>query len=172
MGKPRLAFSASRSRRRERLARHQGRRVLAALYRIGWTLKRETGSHRTLTREGWTDFVFSFHDDLSGTSADPIAALTGTWNPNQQAEGTVKVDTAEAACCHEVEVHLRMTTVDSVYQGYEILCSVVPSYPYIGIVKCGTPTVRTMTWPRALGPRALTATYSKRPSSAARLPPT
>ena len=42
----------------------KARRVLAALYRIGWTLKRETSSHRTLTREGWTDFVFSFHDDV------------------------------------------------------------------------------------------------------------
>jgi predicted RNA binding protein YcfA (HicA-like mRNA interferase family) len=42
----------------------KARRVLAALYRIGWTLKRETSSHRTLSREGWTDFVFSFHDDV------------------------------------------------------------------------------------------------------------
>jgi predicted RNA binding protein YcfA (HicA-like mRNA interferase family) len=42
----------------------KARRVLAALYRIGWTLKRETSSHRTLAREGWADFVFSFHDDV------------------------------------------------------------------------------------------------------------
>jgi predicted RNA binding protein YcfA (HicA-like mRNA interferase family) len=40
----------------------RARRVLAALYRIGWQLKRETGSHKTLTREGWPDFVFAFHD--------------------------------------------------------------------------------------------------------------
>jgi predicted RNA binding protein YcfA (HicA-like mRNA interferase family) len=38
------------------------RRVLAALLRIGWTIKRQTGSHRTLSRIGWTDFVFAFHD--------------------------------------------------------------------------------------------------------------
>jgi predicted RNA binding protein YcfA (HicA-like mRNA interferase family) len=37
-------------------------RVLAALYRIGWQTKRETGSHRTLSRSGWPDFVFAFHD--------------------------------------------------------------------------------------------------------------
>jgi predicted RNA binding protein YcfA (HicA-like mRNA interferase family) len=38
-------------------------RVLAALIRIGWSLKRQSGSHRTLTRPGWPDFVFAFHDN-------------------------------------------------------------------------------------------------------------
>jgi predicted RNA binding protein YcfA (HicA-like mRNA interferase family) len=37
-------------------------RVLAALLRIGWSIKRQSGSHRTLAREGWPDFVFAFHD--------------------------------------------------------------------------------------------------------------
>jgi predicted RNA binding protein YcfA (HicA-like mRNA interferase family) len=37
-------------------------RVLAALQRIGWQTKRQTGSHRTLSRAGWPDFVFAFHD--------------------------------------------------------------------------------------------------------------
>jgi predicted RNA binding protein YcfA (HicA-like mRNA interferase family) len=37
-------------------------RVLAALLRIGWTVKRQTGSHRTLCRAGWADVVFAFHD--------------------------------------------------------------------------------------------------------------
>jgi Predicted periplasmic or secreted lipoprotein len=40
----------------------KARRVLAALLGIGWTLKRQTGSHRTLSRPGWPDFVFAFHD--------------------------------------------------------------------------------------------------------------
>jgi predicted RNA binding protein YcfA (HicA-like mRNA interferase family) len=40
----------------------RARRVLAALLRIGWQLKRETGSHKTLARPGWPDFVFAFHD--------------------------------------------------------------------------------------------------------------
>ena len=39
------------------------RRVLAALLRIGWIIKRQTGSHRTLSRPGWPDFVFAFHDN-------------------------------------------------------------------------------------------------------------
>ncbi len=38
-------------------------RVLRALLRVGWTVKRQTGSHRTLTRPGWPDFVFAFHDN-------------------------------------------------------------------------------------------------------------
>ena len=37
-------------------------RVLAALYRIGWSLKRQSGSHKTLSRVGSPDFVFAFHD--------------------------------------------------------------------------------------------------------------
>ena len=40
----------------------KARRVLAALLRIGWTIKRESGSHRTLARAGGPDFVFAFHD--------------------------------------------------------------------------------------------------------------
>lgn len=40
----------------------KAKRVLAALLGIGWVLKRQTGSHRTLFRQGWPDFVFAFHD--------------------------------------------------------------------------------------------------------------
>lgn len=38
-------------------------RVLAALLRSGWKIKRQSGSHRTLERAGWSDFVFAFHDN-------------------------------------------------------------------------------------------------------------
>ena len=41
----------------------KARRVLAALYRIGWSLKRQSGSHRILERQGYPDIVFAFHDD-------------------------------------------------------------------------------------------------------------
>jgi predicted RNA binding protein YcfA (HicA-like mRNA interferase family) len=42
----------------------KARRVLAALLRIGWTVKRQPGgSHRVLSRPGWDDFVFAFHDE-------------------------------------------------------------------------------------------------------------
>lgn len=41
----------------------KARRVLAALLRMGWTLKRQSGSHKTLARPGWPDFVFAFHDN-------------------------------------------------------------------------------------------------------------
>ncbi|MDB4324773.1 type II toxin-antitoxin system HicA family toxin [bacterium] len=40
----------------------RARRVLAALQRIGWTIKRASGSHKTLERDGWPDVVFAFHD--------------------------------------------------------------------------------------------------------------
>jgi len=41
----------------------RARRVLAALLRIGWRIKRQVGSHRVLERAGWPAFVFAFHDD-------------------------------------------------------------------------------------------------------------
>ncbi|MFA4939920.1 type II toxin-antitoxin system HicA family toxin [Brevundimonas sp.] len=41
----------------------KARRVLAALHRLGWIEKRRSGSHRTLSRQGWADVVFAFHDD-------------------------------------------------------------------------------------------------------------
>lgn len=40
----------------------KAQRVLATLLRIGWTVKRLSGSHKTLARPGWPDTVFAFHD--------------------------------------------------------------------------------------------------------------
>ena len=40
----------------------RAQRVLAALQRIGWVLKRQSGSHRVLARTGSPDYVFAFHD--------------------------------------------------------------------------------------------------------------
>ncbi len=40
----------------------KGNRVLAALFRIGWQEKRQTGSHLVLNRDGWPDYVWAFHD--------------------------------------------------------------------------------------------------------------
>mgnify|MGYP001604999602 FL=1 len=54
-------------------------RVLAALLRIGWMVKRTTGSHRTLSRPGWPDYVFAFHDrdELGPVMLARIAKRTG-----------------------------------------------------------------------------------------------
>jgi len=40
----------------------KAKRVLAALLRIGWVVKREASSHKTLSRPDWPDYVFAFHD--------------------------------------------------------------------------------------------------------------
>jgi len=41
----------------------KAKRVLAALQRIGWAIKRQTGgSHRVLSHPDYEDFVFAFHD--------------------------------------------------------------------------------------------------------------
>ena len=49
------------------------------LYRIGWQLKRETGSHKTLAPDGWPDFVFAFHDaeEIGPRMLARIAKRTG-----------------------------------------------------------------------------------------------
>ena len=40
----------------------KARQLLTALARIGWRVKRQTGSHKVLERAGWADVVFAFHD--------------------------------------------------------------------------------------------------------------
>jgi predicted RNA binding protein YcfA (HicA-like mRNA interferase family) len=57
----------------------RARRVLAALQRVGWAIKRQSGSHRTMSRDGWPDFVFAFHDDdeLGPRMLARIAKRTG-----------------------------------------------------------------------------------------------
>jgi predicted RNA binding protein YcfA (HicA-like mRNA interferase family) len=54
-------------------------RVLAALLRIGWQIKRQTGSHRVLSRPGWPDYVFAFHDgeEIGPRMMPRIAKRTG-----------------------------------------------------------------------------------------------
>jgi predicted RNA binding protein YcfA (HicA-like mRNA interferase family) len=57
----------------------RARRVLAALLRIGWCIKRQEGSHRVLSRPGWSDFVFAFHDteEIGPRMLARIAKRTG-----------------------------------------------------------------------------------------------
>ncbi len=57
----------------------KAKRVLAALLRIGWSIKRQSGSHRTLSRTGWADFVFAFHDkeEIGPRMLARISKLTG-----------------------------------------------------------------------------------------------
>ena len=35
---------------------------MAVLLRIGWSTKRQNGSHITLEKSGYPDYVFAFHD--------------------------------------------------------------------------------------------------------------
>ncbi|MCO5160393.1 MAG: type II toxin-antitoxin system HicA family toxin [Mesorhizobium sp.] len=53
--------------------------MLSALERIGWTIKRQTGSHRVLARDGWTNVVFAFHDreEIGPKMLARIARQTG-----------------------------------------------------------------------------------------------
>lgn len=57
----------------------KAKKVLAALLKIGWNVKRQSGSHRILSREGWTDTVFAFHDgqEIGPRMLSRIAKKTG-----------------------------------------------------------------------------------------------
>lgn len=57
----------------------KAKQVLAALVRIGWSVKRQTGSHKVLQRKGYDDFVFSFHhgEEIGGRMLQRIAKRTG-----------------------------------------------------------------------------------------------
>ncbi len=57
----------------------QARRLLTTLLRIGWRVRRQSGSHRTLAREVWPDFIFAFHDgeELGPRMLARIAKKTG-----------------------------------------------------------------------------------------------
>jgi predicted RNA binding protein YcfA (HicA-like mRNA interferase family) len=52
---------------------------LAALLRIGWTVKRTSGSHKTLSREGRPNVIFAYHDseELGPKILARIAKETG-----------------------------------------------------------------------------------------------
>ena len=54
-------------------------RVLSALLRIGWRIKRESGSHRVLERSDWPDVVFAFHDreEVGPKMLARLAKVTG-----------------------------------------------------------------------------------------------
>ena len=61
----------------------KAKRLLAALLRLGWQIKRQSGSHKTLSRNGWTDYVFAFHDgdEIGPKMLARIAKHTGL-SPN------------------------------------------------------------------------------------------
>lgn len=77
--------------------------------------------------------------NLPSKYADPTAVLAGDWGSDQQAEATVNVKTPLTRCCREVELRLRTTIMARSITGYEILCSVAVSRPYLEIVRWNGP---------------------------------
>ena len=57
----------------------RARTVLAALLRSGWDIKRQSGSHRILSKEGSADYIFAFHDreEIGPRMLARIARRTG-----------------------------------------------------------------------------------------------
>lgn len=58
----------------------KARRVLSSLISIGWSVKRQAStSHKVLSRQGWPDFVFAFHEseEIGPRMLARIARRTG-----------------------------------------------------------------------------------------------
>jgi predicted RNA binding protein YcfA (HicA-like mRNA interferase family) len=57
----------------------KAQRILAALLRIGWSVKRQTGSHKTLHRAGYPVYIFAFHDgdEIGPRMLSRVAKRTG-----------------------------------------------------------------------------------------------
>ena len=57
----------------------KARSVLAALLKLGWEVKRQSGSHKTLSRPDWSDYTFAFHDaeEIGPRMIERIAKHTG-----------------------------------------------------------------------------------------------
>jgi len=55
------------------------KRLLAALLRIGWSVKRQSSSHKTLERPGYPDYVYAFHDsdEVGSKMVARVAKHTG-----------------------------------------------------------------------------------------------
>jgi predicted RNA binding protein YcfA (HicA-like mRNA interferase family) len=57
----------------------KAKKVLAALQSIGWRVKRQSGSHKTLEHSDYPDHVFAFHDgeEIGPRMLARIAKYTG-----------------------------------------------------------------------------------------------
>lgn len=57
----------------------KAKRLLARLLKIGWKIKRQTGSHKILERQNWPDVVIAFHDneEIGPRMLARLAKVTG-----------------------------------------------------------------------------------------------
>jgi predicted RNA binding protein YcfA (HicA-like mRNA interferase family) len=57
----------------------KARLVLGALLRKGWRIKRQRGSHRLLSKPGWQDYTFAYHDrqELGRGALELLGKKTG-----------------------------------------------------------------------------------------------
>jgi len=54
-------------------------RILKSLLKIGWSVKRQRGSHKILTKLGWSDFTFAFRggEEIGPRMLSRISKHTG-----------------------------------------------------------------------------------------------
>ena len=57
----------------------KAKKVLAALQSIGWRVKRQSGSHKTLEHADYSDYIFAFRDgeEIGPRMLSRIAKHTG-----------------------------------------------------------------------------------------------
>ena len=83
--------------------------------------------------------AFGTQTGIGQNYADSTALLTGSWGPNQTAQGTVFIAATNTTTFQEVELRLRSSLSAHSCSGYEILFSVNPSDPYVQIIRWNGP---------------------------------
>ena len=74
-----LRCSIQASRADNNADRYRAKKVLAALQSIGWRVKRQSESHKTLEHADYPDYIFAFHDgeEIGPRMLSRIAKHTG-----------------------------------------------------------------------------------------------
>jgi hypothetical protein len=83
--------------------------------------------------------AFGTQSGNSDVYDDSTAVLTGTWGPNQTAQGTVKILTKVTSAIEELELRLRTTITPHSITGYEICFRAVHPGGYMAIVRWNGP---------------------------------
>ena len=57
----------------------KAKHILVALFNIGWQIKRQTGSHIVLNREGWPNYIWAFrnYEEIGPRMLAKISKKTG-----------------------------------------------------------------------------------------------
>ena len=103
----------------------KARKVFAALLRLGWQLKRQSGSHRTLAREGWPDALLQVRDPMQ-----KLRDLHRQRDPLYEQTAHYIIDTGRPSIATLVNMILMQLELAGLLDAASVPSSVVPHLPH------------------------------------------